>query len=216
MLLMLHSAVLNQHLCLQCVLVCCQVFITVLRGLNDCMDKAVFSLLASLVHHLAVLFWMLLVWRSHWSICRPISCPWNIIHIMQCINIIMNSIKAGFDSQCEYAAAKWTNATQSDLLTRAAGLCLSLSHVIPASLCHLKMIYPQTDVLSLTVCSIFCPLKGYEWNAKPQQRCPRPVIVCATVIFWLRDGKCWESRALNLWERLGFAPVGDTASVQSC
>lgn len=70
-LLILHSTVLNQYLCLQCVLVCCQVFITVLRGLNDCMDKAVFSLLVSLVHHLPVLFWMLQVWTSCWSICRP-------------------------------------------------------------------------------------------------------------------------------------------------
>lgn len=95
--------------------------------------------------------------------------------------------------------------------------CWPLS-VSSASLCHLKRFYPQTDVLSLTVCSTSCPFKGYEWNAKPQQWCPRPVIarVCATVIFWLRDGKCWESRALNLWERFGFALVGDTASVQSC
>lgn len=93
-----------------------------------------------------------------------------------------------------------TNATQSDLLTRAAGLCLFLSHVIPASLCHLKVIYPQTDVLSLTVCSIFCPFKGYEWNAKPQQQCPRPVIVCATVIFLARR---WKTLRKQSAEPLG-------------
>ncbi len=120
------------------------------------------------------------------------------------MNISLKQIKA----RCEYAAAKWTNVTQSDLLSRSIGLCLFHSCVFSASLCHLKMIYAQTDVLSLTVSSIVCPFKGYEWNVAPG-----PIItrVCATYFLAER----WKMLRKRSADPLG-ALAGDMASVQSC
>lgn len=67
---------------------------------------------------------------------------------------------------------------------------------------------PQTDVLSLTVCSIFCPFKGYEWNAALG-----PILARVCAAYFLAER--WKMLRKRSAEPLG-ALAGDTASVQSC